>query len=70
MSCCEVHENTNLAEGVAKKILESEEERRSVYKVMLSNVYTRYIRSLRWDEVERLRDGVSEISEAETLCRS
>ncbi|EOA33829.1 hypothetical protein CARUB_v10021308mg [Capsella rubella] len=58
LSCCEVHENTQLAEVVAEKILENGEERgRSVYKVMLSNVYARYGR---WDEVERLRDGISE----------
>ncbi|CAN8245514.1 unnamed protein product [Cochlearia groenlandica] len=57
LSCCEAHENTYLAEVVAEKILESEEERRSVYKVMLSNVYARYGR---WDQVERLRDGISE----------
>ncbi|VVA93530.1 unnamed protein product [Arabis nemorensis] len=59
LSCCEIHENTHLAEVVAEKILESEEERRSVYQVMLSNVYARYGR---WDEVERLRDGISDSS--------
>lgn len=57
LSCCEVHENTHMAEVVAEKIFESEEQRRSVYKVMLSNAYARYGR---WDEVEKLRDGLSE----------
>ncbi|CAA7053781.1 unnamed protein product [Microthlaspi erraticum] len=56
LSCCEVHENTRLAEVVAEKIMENEEEerRRSVYNVMLSNVYAR---NGKWDEVEMLRDG-------------
>ncbi|CDY38180.1 BnaA09g12090D [Brassica napus] len=58
LSCCEVHEDAHLAEVVAEKIRENEEEeRRSVYNVMLSNVYARYGK---WDEVEMLRDGVSE----------
>ncbi|CAH8382556.1 unnamed protein product [Eruca vesicaria subsp. sativa] len=58
LSCCEVYENTHLAEVVAEKIRENEEERRrSVYNVMLSNVYARYGK---WDEAEMLRDGVSE----------
>ncbi|XP_010474616.1 PREDICTED: putative pentatricopeptide repeat-containing protein At1g64310 [Camelina sativa] len=60
LSYCEVHENTQLAEVVAENILENGEERRSVYKVMLSNVYARYGR---WDDVERLRDGITESSE-------
>ncbi|XP_024015271.1 putative pentatricopeptide repeat-containing protein At1g64310 [Eutrema salsugineum] len=57
LSCCEVHENTHLAEVVAEKILENEEERRSFHNVMLSNMYARYGK---WDEVERLRDRISE----------
>ncbi|KAG2277546.1 hypothetical protein Bca52824_060101 [Brassica carinata] len=47
LSCCEVHEDAHLA-GV---------RRRSVYNVMLSNVYARYGK---WDEAEMLRDGISE----------
>lgn len=60
LSCCEVHEDAHLAEVVAAKIRENEEEerrRRGVYDVMLSNVYARYGK---WDEAEMLRDGVSE----------
>ncbi|KAG2302800.1 hypothetical protein Bca52824_031451 [Brassica carinata] len=60
LSCCEVHEDAHLAGVVAAKIRDNEEEerrRRSVYNVMLSNVYARYGK---WDEAEMLRDGISE----------
>lgn len=56
LSCCDFHQNTELAELVAKQLFESE-PKKGAYRVMLSNIYAG---SGKWDEVKKLRDGISE----------
>lgn len=56
LSCCNFHGNSELAEIVAQQLFENKPEK-SVYKVMLSNVYAG---DERWDDVKMLRDNIQE----------
>lgn len=51
LSCCNVHENYELAEVVAENLFKSKQTKNS-YKVMLSNIYAS---DGRWDDVQKLR---------------
>lgn len=54
LSCCDFHGNSELGEIVAQKLIENS-PRKSVYIVMLSNLYAV---NKRWVDVEKLRDNM------------
>ncbi|OMO77478.1 hypothetical protein CCACVL1_14999 [Corchorus capsularis] len=56
LSCCNVHGNSYLAEVVYQQLLENE-PKKGAYRVMLSNTYAV---DERWDDVQRLRDGIAQ----------
>lgn len=54
LSCCDVHQNSELAEIGAQLLFQNDPNKVS-YRVMLSNIYAS---NGRWDDVEKLRDLV------------
>lgn len=56
LSCCDACGNFELAETVSQQLLENNPEK-TVYKVMLSNIYAG---EGRWDDVKKLRDTMIE----------
>ncbi|XP_076882134.1 putative pentatricopeptide repeat-containing protein At1g64310 [Bidens hawaiensis] len=52
LSCCDAHNDSNLAEVVARWVFDKQRDR-SAYKVMVSNFHAG---NGRWDDVKRLRD--------------
>lgn len=56
LACCEMHGNTTLAEKVLQHIFENQ-PRENSYSVQLSKIYAD---RGRWDDVEKLRDGIGD----------
>lgn len=56
LSCCDACGNLELAEVVARQLIETDPEK-TAYKVMLSNIYAG---EGRWDDVKKLRDTMTE----------
>ncbi|CAK9137560.1 unnamed protein product [Ilex paraguariensis] len=55
LSCCDVHQNSELAEIVAQQLFENKPEK-TTYKVMLSNIYAG---NGRWDDAKNVRDDIA-----------
>ncbi|CAK9330241.1 unnamed protein product [Citrullus colocynthis] len=56
LSCCDACGNLELAEVVARQLIETDPEK-TAYKVLLSNIYAG---EGRWDHVKKLRDTMTE----------
>ncbi|XP_031261434.1 putative pentatricopeptide repeat-containing protein At1g64310 [Pistacia vera] len=54
LSCCDVHQNSELAE-IGAQLLFKNDPNKGAYRVMLSNIYAS---NGRWDDVKKLRDLV------------
>ncbi|KAJ9567863.1 hypothetical protein OSB04_003829 [Centaurea solstitialis] len=63
LSCCDVHNNSKLAEIVAQRLLEDKPDR-STYKIMVSNLHAR---NGRWDDVKNLRDELDYVGKSK-IC--
>lgn len=57
LSCCHVHNDSNLAKIVAHRLFENEHDTRT-YKIMLSNLHAG---NGRWDDVKTLRDELDDM---------
>ncbi|GMH01257.1 hypothetical protein Nepgr_003096 [Nepenthes gracilis] len=62
LACCETHGDSRLAENVVHHISENKPEKSS-YWVMLCNIYAK---EGRWDEVKKLRDGMTNSGQRKT----
>ncbi|GJV31846.1 putative pentatricopeptide repeat-containing protein [Tanacetum coccineum] len=57
LSCCDVHNNTKLAEIVAQRLFDRKPDR-STYKIMLSNLHAG---NGRWDDVKNIREELYDV---------
>ncbi|KAK9684769.1 hypothetical protein RND81_10G230900 [Saponaria officinalis] len=59
LACCEMHGNAALAETILQKLFRNQPEEGS-YSVLLSKIYAN---RARWDDVEKLRDDMTDVGE-------
>ncbi|KAI7736045.1 hypothetical protein M8C21_032906, partial [Ambrosia artemisiifolia] len=66
LSCCDVHNDSKLAEIVARRVFDKQRDR-SAYKVMVSNFHAG---NGRWDVVKNLRDDLDDVGMKKNLLQS